>query len=260
MPCTFSHPAAVLPLRRFCPRHFDFPALVVGSMTPDVGYYVHRFDLTGFAHSVAGSIIVCLPIGALLLLLFYLVRRQVCYLLPMPHRRALLALCSSPVSMTARHFPIIVTSLLLGAWSHILWDSFTHETGWFAQRIPWLQEPALTLGSTSIPGYYLLQQLSTVVGGVALLVVYYSWVTRQSSARGWDVSAERWRYSLWVTIISVALLVAIPLAFRAARLLDGYLAVRVFVFRAAVYFVAAVVPMIILVSTIAYYSRRRQAT
>jgi hypothetical protein len=227
-------------------------------MTPDVGYYVHRFEMAGFAHSFAGSIIVCLPTGALLLLIFYLMRKQVCYLLPMPHRGALLALCSNPVSITPRRLLITLSCLLLGAWSHNLWDSFTHETGWFAQRISWLRDPVFTVGFTPFTGYYLLQQISTVLGGFALLVVYYSWMSRQCSAQDVDVSAERWRYFLWVTIIGAALLVALPLAFRAARLLDGYLAFRVFVFRTAIYFVAAATPMITLVSTIAYARRRHQ--
>ncbi|MBA3727450.1 MAG: DUF4184 family protein, partial [Armatimonadetes bacterium] len=38
MPWTFSHPAAVLPLRRLCPQSLDFAALVIGSTTPDIGY------------------------------------------------------------------------------------------------------------------------------------------------------------------------------------------------------------------------------
>ena len=39
MPWTFAHPAAILPLRRFCPAPLDFSALVIGSMVPDLGYY-----------------------------------------------------------------------------------------------------------------------------------------------------------------------------------------------------------------------------
>jgi hypothetical protein len=37
MPWTFAHAAAVLPLRRCCPRRLHFPALVIGSLTPDFG-------------------------------------------------------------------------------------------------------------------------------------------------------------------------------------------------------------------------------
>jgi hypothetical protein len=61
MPWTLSHPAAVLPLRRLTPQPLDFPALVIGSMTPDIGYYINRFDLANFAHTLPGSVFACLP-------------------------------------------------------------------------------------------------------------------------------------------------------------------------------------------------------
>ena len=45
MPATFAHPSAILPLRRLCPTYLDFSALVIGSLAPDVGYFLQRFDL-----------------------------------------------------------------------------------------------------------------------------------------------------------------------------------------------------------------------
>ena len=63
MPWTLSHPAIVLPLRRFSPQPLDFAALVIGSMTPDIGYYIDRFDLSAFAHTLPGSFLACLPPG-----------------------------------------------------------------------------------------------------------------------------------------------------------------------------------------------------
>ena len=122
-------------------------------MTPDFGYYVHRFDVASFAHTVPGSFVVCLPIGIFLLLLFYLVRKPVCFVLPMPHREALFPLCSTFPTVGLRNFAMILLSILLGAWSHILWDSFTHQTGWFVQRISWLREPLFTVGSTLFRGH-----------------------------------------------------------------------------------------------------------
>ena len=55
MPWTLSHPAIVLPLRRFSPRPFDFAALVIGSMTPDIGFYIDRFDLSDIRAYLAGQ-------------------------------------------------------------------------------------------------------------------------------------------------------------------------------------------------------------
>ena len=149
MPWTLSHPAIVLPLRRLSPQPLDFAALVIGSMTPDIGFYIHRFDLSTFAHTLPGSFLACLPTGVVLLFFYYLFCRPVCYALPSPHRQALLPLCPDfPTELT--RWGIILPSILLGAWTHNFWDAFTHEHGWFVDRIPWLQQPVLQIGSTTV--------------------------------------------------------------------------------------------------------------
>src|SRR3954454_14133397 len=92
MPCTFSHPLAVVPLRRFCPERLNFAALVIGSMSPDFGYYVRQFRLASFAHTMLGSVAVCLPSGLLTVGLFSLLRQPLCFILPQPHRAAVMPL------------------------------------------------------------------------------------------------------------------------------------------------------------------------
>jgi Domain of unknown function (DUF4184) len=140
MPWTLSHPAAVLPFRRFSPKPVDFAALTIGSMTPDIGYYIDRFDFATFAHTLPGSFLACLPTGMIMLILYYLFCRPVCYALPSPHRQALLPLCPN-LPQGLRRWGIVLLSLLLGAWTHNFWDSFTHEHGWFVDRFPALQQP-----------------------------------------------------------------------------------------------------------------------
>jgi hypothetical protein len=44
MPFPLAHPAAVLPLRRYCPKYLSFPVLIVGSLVPDVGYCLGRLN------------------------------------------------------------------------------------------------------------------------------------------------------------------------------------------------------------------------
>jgi hypothetical protein len=129
MPFTLSHPAAVLPLRRYCPNWLSFAALVVGSTTPDFGYYVNEWRVATVAHTFRGSFIICLPTGAAALMLVCLFRKPVCFLLPSPHRPALSQFFSKPFSFGAKESTVIALCLLLGAWTHILWDSFTHDTG-----------------------------------------------------------------------------------------------------------------------------------
>ena len=63
MPATFAHPAAVLPFRVFGKRWFNFAALVIGSVTPDFAYFIRRFDVATYAHSLSGTIFFCVPVG-----------------------------------------------------------------------------------------------------------------------------------------------------------------------------------------------------
>ena len=72
MPWTFAHPAAILPLRRHLPQ----AALVVGSISPDIGYYLGLYPLATFAHSGWGLLLACLPIGAAVLVVWHLLRRD----------------------------------------------------------------------------------------------------------------------------------------------------------------------------------------
>ena len=96
MPWTLSHPAIVLPLRRFSPQPLDFAALVIGSMTPDIGFYIDRFDLSTFAQTLPGSFLACLPTGVILLLFYYFSVGR--FVIPSPRLTGRLSCRSAPTS------------------------------------------------------------------------------------------------------------------------------------------------------------------
>ncbi len=51
MPWTFSHPAAVFPLKNFPGgRLLNLPALITGSLSPDFFYSVGLYDIATTAH------------------------------------------------------------------------------------------------------------------------------------------------------------------------------------------------------------------
>jgi Domain of unknown function (DUF4184) len=256
MPWTPSHPALVLPLRRFSPQPLDFAALVFGSMTPDIGYYIGRFDLATFAHTLPGSFIACLPTGMILLLLYYLFCKPVCYALPSPHRQSLLPLCPDFPTKPTR-WAIILLSLLLGAWTHNFWDAFTHEHGWFVDRIPWLQQPVFPIGSTTVYMFLLLQELSTVVGFVIVAAAHWMWLRRQRPDPSAD--SDTWRYLLWIAIVAISLLISLPAAAHYAESASyhGFLFFRSLLFRIAIYAPAVAVPLSLLATTVLYARRDR---
>jgi hypothetical protein len=257
MPWTFAHPAVVLPLRRFCPLRLSFSALIVGSLAPDLGYYINSFGIATFSHTFLGSVLVCLPTGLGMLILFYVFRRPIWFVLPQPHRGLLAPLTTSPAPRRAASVLTAAASVLLGAWTHIVWDSFTHAGGWAVTRFTFLQEPAFRVGTAEFPVYYLLQQLSTLAGVVALGTVYYLWLRRRSTGPvRWFLRDDRWRYTLLLAVSFVALAIALPLAAEAAARVQDYLVIRTFLFRTAVYATAVFIPLLTLCSVFCYVARR----
>jgi hypothetical protein len=172
MPFPLAHPAAVLPLRRFCPRHLSFPALVIGSLSPDVGYAFARLDLEYFSHRpLAGPFGFCLPVGLVLVLGFYLVRRPVARLLPAPLQRVFLPLGQQPAASLFQ----IAVSLLLGAFTHELLDALTHPEAWLVHYLPGLLAPVRPTGHFYLRVCDVLYTGCTFSGVAWLALVFLRW-------------------------------------------------------------------------------------
>jgi hypothetical protein len=227
-------------------------------MSPDFGYYVRQIEFARFAHSFPGTVVVCVPTGLLVLSAFYLLRQPLCFILPQPHRGALTPFASVRPSFHPQAILTAAVSVLIGSWTHIGWDAFTHNGAWAVSRIAFLREPLFRIGGTDFPGYYILQQLSTFGGSVLLLAAYLLWLQRQRRASPTSPASfsERGRYLVLATIAAIALIVAIPPAIRAASLFDGYHAFRVLVFRTGVYATAVFTPLLALTSVVLFAKTR----
>ena len=170
MPFTLSHPAAVVPIRRYG----ILSALVVGSMMPDTLYFLpglsgHR----GYAHSLPGLFFYCLPAGIALLWLYHkLLKKPLIALFPASQHGKLLAASPDFHLLPLRHLVVIVASVIMGAASHLTWDSFTHPNGWIASRF------AIFHSFLPFPRPFHLQvtealQYSNSVLGLLVLAIYY---------------------------------------------------------------------------------------
>ena len=175
MPFTVSHPAAVLPLKKLWPGWFSLSGLMAGAMAPDLQYFLladttHR----GVSHSWLGLFTVCLPVGLVFVFVFHwLFKKTFIENLPRPFDWALSGLAETRFAPgSVREWTVLVVSVLLGAVSHFVWDSFTHAHGEMALRIPWLLHETTILGITRMRVRW-LQHLSTIVGGLAVL--YFTW-------------------------------------------------------------------------------------
>lgn len=180
MPFTFAHPAAAVPLYRLAPHRLILSALIIGSMTPDFHYFLPFDLLRADSHSLPALLWFCLPLGMTLYLLFHLLlKAPLAALLPDAWRTRLSA--QDMLRLPSASGLAIVVSLLLGALTHLIWDGFTHGTGFGVQALPLLAADLFALGDYHVTPYKLLQHGSTVLG-LGLLMWW---------SRNWQRNAPR---------------------------------------------------------------------
>jgi hypothetical protein len=195
MPFTFSHPAAVLPIHSRFKKWIPLSALVIGSLVPDAAYYLPMPEhFKRNSHTLLGTFSSALPVGIFVLLIFYWIAPQVAFLLPSPHREVLQPKIKAPGSLV--EFLMAASGIALGAETHVLWDSFTHKTGWAVERVPLLRE---LLWGNRIPVYLALEYLSSVIGLCILLYVYDRWMKAEGFQR-WMWQRPSWRFYLWLVV------------------------------------------------------------
>ncbi|HMQ61409.1 MAG TPA: DUF4184 family protein [Flavilitoribacter sp.] len=174
MPFTFSHPAVILPLTYLPRRWFSLTGLVIGSLTPDFEYFLRMRLQSRYSHTTAGLFWFDLPLGLVLAFLFHnQVRNSLFDNLPPFFKSRFQAFRQfNWNSYFIKHIWIVAVSILVGAASHLLWDSFTHKTGYFVRTLPALAG-SVELSGIQLPIFKLLQHISTIIGGVVIAFVIY---------------------------------------------------------------------------------------
>ena len=220
MPFTGSHVAAVLPLGGTA---LPVSALVVGSMAPDIPYYVPEGPWMvvaggGATHSLLGFAVVAPLWGLLVLLLWHAVLAPAAVAVsPDALRRRLPA----PATVrdrfgSPRALALTVLALVVGAATHVLWDAFTHEGRWGAENVGWLSAPVTWL-PRDLPGYQWAQYASGVLGGLAVLVWLVRWWRRTPPApRVADGVPPRVRIVAVAAVVGAALLAGAAVVARAS--------------------------------------------
>jgi hypothetical protein len=174
MPFTFSHPAIVLPLTYLPKRWFSLTGLVIGSMTPDFEYFLRMKVESEYSHTLAGLLWFDLPLGLLLCFIFQnIVRNSLFDNLPRFLKSRFLTFKRFNWNRDFKeNWLIVIISILVGAASHLFWDSFTHSNGYFAQAIPALTNTVPLLGRQVLI-LKILQHSSTLIGGLLIVYVIY---------------------------------------------------------------------------------------
>lgn len=186
MPFTLAHPAAVLPLRRA--RMMRTVPLVIGAMAPDIPYYLPwriSKHIPQATHTLVGTFTIDLPIGLLLLLLVWLLRAPLAAPLG-PDGRAKFFAALERFGGRPSNWVLAPVSILIGSWTHLAWDSFTHPDGWMVSRISALSAPVSFFSYTGELCHVL--QYASSVFGLAVLAV---WFARLPVPAGEPADAER---------------------------------------------------------------------
>jgi hypothetical protein len=171
MPFTLAHPAAILPLRGM--RYLRTAPLIIGAMAPDLPYFLpsnlerHMPETHEFTASYGAD----LALGYLMLLVIFVLRRPLTALLA-PRARWLCLNALAPFRTQWRAWALAAPAILIGVWSHLLWDSCTHTDGWVVRRVSALSAPVTFAGYTG-PVCHLLQYLSSGLGLIIVAVWFW---------------------------------------------------------------------------------------
>jgi len=147
VPYPFAHPAAVLPLVRPMGRFAVPSALAIGSVLPDLWYFVPLVDRAD-SHSAAGLLWFCMPLGLAAYLLFHLLLKQPLIALLSPRLASFTC-----VGLPRVPWHTVIISLFVGVLTHLLWDEFTHSNDHSVSGYNWLQHANTAAGTAILAGW-----------------------------------------------------------------------------------------------------------
>lgn len=199
MPFTFTHPAATLPLFKWSRRKDLLLPLAIGSMMPDFGYYFAPLPIFHEnAHTLIKSFTFCLPIGFLTFALVMFLKNGLLNLLP-ENKSKTIFYDHLPEKITVKFVVIAAVAIILGTWTHIVWDAFTHKNGFLVNMIPFLNFEVIP----KVQIFRILQHVSTLIGAWFLFRFY----------RDYPVSSGEWNKRA-LKIITIANIFSLAFAFK----------------------------------------------
>jgi Domain of unknown function (DUF4184) len=195
VPFTGSHPAAVLPLMRW---GLVPSALVIGSMVPDLPYFVPSPVDAGTTHSLVGTVSVDVVLGGAVFIVWHAALAPFAVAMaPAPVRGRLDptgSAGSAAAPVTVRGVVLVLLSLAVGAATHTLWDAFTHAGGWGPAHIGWLAEQ-----HAGLPVYRWAQYGSGIVGAAIIAAWLVRWWRRSPAVACSGFGPVAW--TVWTVVV-----------------------------------------------------------
>lgn len=201
MPFTLSHPCLFLPMIYVQRAWFSVTALAIGSMAPDFEYFVRMRIQSDYSHTLLGVFWFDLPLTILVAFVFHCLIRGTLYdNLPHALQQRLKPFNNFEwKNYFFKNWVVVIVSALIGIFSHLLWDSFTHESGFFVQKVTFLNSDVLT-----IPVYKILQHGSTLLGGFVICFVIWK-LPYSNAVKKTNVNPYYWLFFIVIVLLIVAL-------------------------------------------------------
>ena len=164
MPFTFCHPAIILPLSKS--QKLSTSALIFGSTAPDFEYFLRMDMIRTHSHDFWAMFYFNLPLTLGLFFIFQSIVK-VPLINNLPHflfSRFSRFIITKPNYTTVTSIFWICLSAIIGIFSHLLWDSFTHKEGFFEGYFSFLLQEFYFMGKSRIV-FQFLQMISSILGG-----------------------------------------------------------------------------------------------
>ena len=139
-------------------------------MAPDFEYFLRFRTEASYSHTIGGMFWLDLPLALALAFVFHsFIRDPLIASLPGWFNRRFAA-CSdfNWYQYFKKNFFVVIICMLTGIASHLFWDAFTHESGYFVGKIGFLRTNLLLFGYP-VPVYHLLQHSNSLLGALAIL-------------------------------------------------------------------------------------------
>lgn len=201
MPFTFSHPAIVLPLTR-AKLGLSETGLIIGSIIPDFEYFIRFRNQSRYSHTITGLFWFDVPLAILFCFIFHLIIRNSLFdnLPAFLRARVIKFRHFSWAEYFIKNWIAVCLSILFGAITHLVWDGFTHETKFFVQRQTDLSH-FMRVGNINLVGYKFLQFISSLLGGIAVLISILA--LKKNPVRKRPVN-----YAYWTLVFAISLAIS----------------------------------------------------
>ncbi|WP_352419195.1 DUF4184 family protein [Proteiniborus sp.] len=199
MAFTLAHPAAVINFTKKTRSFINNAAMILGTMAPDYEYFIYFKPIGVIGHSIKGFLLINLPLVILLYLIFYkVIKNDLISNLPRGINQHLYVLYNDEIKLTSlKEFIIFSYSSFIGMVTHVVWDSFTHKSGYVVNRID-----VLSNNIFNIPIYKYLQHGSTMLG--FMIIVVYIFKSEKAEVFNYNINGK---IKYWLQVLSISILI-----------------------------------------------------